>query len=331
MNTKTLLLKRSEIHALLTLPECITAMEQAFTMRAHGQTLSPALMHVEADGGEFHIKSGGLRVGRTYFALKVNGGFFHNQEKYGLPNVLGLILLFDGSNGCPLAVMDSIDITILRTGATIALAARYLARRDVAVVTICGCGKQGRMQLESILYIRPSISQVYAWDVNPVIANEFAAQASNQLNVKVEPVSHPGEAALVSDVIITCTPARGFYLRRQDIRPGTFIAAVGADSPGKQELEPVLVASSKLVVDILEQCTRVGELQHALSAKLMTIEQVHGELGAVVAGQISGRVNDEEIIIFDTTGSAIQDTAAAVMVYEKAQAMGLGEWMDLYA
>ncbi len=148
--------------------------------------------------------------------------------------------------------------------------------------------------------------------------------------MNVQAVEEVGAAARASDVIVTCTPARKFFLHREDIRSGTFIAAVGADSPGKQELEPALVASSKLVVDVLEQCANVGELQHALAANLITLEQVHAELGKVVAGQIEGRQTDEEIIIFDTTGSAIQDTAAAVLVYEKALSHGAGQWLNLF-
>ncbi len=330
MNTDTLFIKRSEVRALLTLPECIKAMEQAFTMQALGQVLTPALMHIDADGGEFHIKGGGLRMERTYFALKANGGFFNNRAKFDLPNILGLILLCDGSNGLPLAVMDSIDITILRTGATAALAAKYLAQPGSSTVTICGCGNQGRIQLQAMLHILPGIRQVYAWDANAATASDFATQMSAELPVTVEVVQDVGVAALASDVIVTCTPARDFYLHRKSIRPGTFIAAVGADSPGKQELDPALVASSKLVVDVLEQCARVGELQHALAANLITLEQVHGELGKVVTGQIQGRQTDEETIIFDTTGSAIQDTAAAVLVYEKALSLGAGLWLNLY-
>lgn len=331
MNTETLLLKRSDIRALLTLPECIAAMEQAFAMRARGQALSPALMHIDAEGGEFHIKGGGLRLERVYFALKANGGFFDNRARFGLPNILGLILLCDGENGRPLAIMDSVDITILRTGATTALAARYLARPDSATVTICGCGSQGRVQLESLLQVLPGLQQVYAWDANPETSRNFAAEMSARLELKVEGAESLELAAPASDVIVTCTPARDYFLRREWVRPGAFVAAVGADSPGKQELDPQLVASSKLVVDILEQCARVGELQHPLAAGLMNLEQAHGELGAVVAGRVAGRENDEEVIVFDTTGSAIQDTAAAVAVYEKARVTGAGTWLDLYS
>lgn len=137
-------------------------------------------------------------------------------------------------------------------------------------------------------------------------------------------------AAAGSDVIITTTPAKSFFLRESFLRAGTIVAAVGADSPGKQELEPCLIANAKLVVDILEQCARVGELHHALDAGLMTREAVYAELSEVLAGKKVGRANAEEIIVFDATGSAIQDTAAAAAVYERARAQGLGTIISIY-
>jgi ornithine cyclodeaminase/alanine dehydrogenase len=331
MDTGLLFLRRSDVETLLDLPSCIAAMEEAFRMRAEDRALAPALMHLDTEAGEFHIKGGGLRMERPYVALKANGGFFHNRERFGLPNILGLITLFDGTNGRPLAVMDSIGITVLRTGATTAVAARLLARPGAEILTICGCGRQGDIQLRALLSVLPSIRQVWVWDAKPETARAFAAQAGDQLGLPVEAAPELAAATLASDIIVTCTPARGFYLRREHVRPGTFVAAVGSDSPDKQEVDPALVACSKLVVDVLEQCARVGELHHALDAGLMTTAEVHGELGDLVAGRIPGRTSDREITLFDATGSAIQDTAAAVMVYRKALAGGLGLVVDPFA
>src|SRR6185312_3295411 len=124
----TLLLNRSDVMSLLTLPECIDAVDAAFL------ALAPGLLHIEASGGEFHVKAGGVMMEqRSYFALKANGGFFGNAASNGLPNILGVIYLADGSNGFPLAMMDSLYITALRTGAATAIAARYLARDDASI------------------------------------------------------------------------------------------------------------------------------------------------------------------------------------------------------
>ena len=326
MNTEIILLNRTEILSRLSLKKCITAMEEAFKMHAEGQFLAPSLMHFEADGGEFHVKGGGLRQMGTWAALKAGGCFFQNQERFGLPNILGLILLFDGTNGRPLAVMDSADITALRTGATTALAAQHLAKVDAAVVTICGCGRQGAVQLDALLEVRPSIRRVYAWDQSHEAALAFLSARKGSL--EVIPVQKLSAAVPHSDIVVTCTPAKGWFLPKDLVRPGTFISAVGADSPDKQELEPALVASAKLVVDVLEQCANVGELHHALKANLTTRDNVHAQLGEVVAGRKCGRVDDQEIIVFDTTGSALQDTAAALVVYREAQSLGIGLHWD---
>jgi ornithine cyclodeaminase/alanine dehydrogenase len=319
-----LILKKSEIASLLTLAECVPAVEEAFRMRAEGRALASGLMHIDADGGEFHIKGGGLRLERTYVALKANGGFFRNRKLYGLPNIQGVILLFDGGTGSPLAVMDSIDITILRTGAATAIAARVLARTDASTALVCGCGNQGRIQLASLRHALPTLRRAFAYDVDPAAARTFAAETAASLGLEVTPEADLGRAAAQSDVIVTCTPAKGYFLLKRHVRPGTFVAAVGADSPDKQELEPALLAGAKVVVDILDQCARVGELHHALDAGLMTTADVHGELGEILAGRRPGRTDDTEITIFDATGTALQDAAAAVAVYRKALERGLG-------
>lgn len=330
INTDMLFLKRSEIASLITLQEYITAMEDAFKMHSLGRSMKPALMHVDADRGEYHVKGGGLKLDKPYFALKANGSFFSNKNDYGLPNIIGLITLFDGDCGRPLAVMDSIDITFMRTGATTAVAAKYLARTDSKTVTICGCGTQGRIQLEALLNIFPNIEKVYAWDNKLQNAERFKSDMQMKLGKEIIAVEKIKDAAIESDIIITCTPSKEYYLNKEYIRPGTFISAVGADSPTKQELDPKLIANSTLVVDILEQCKMAGELHHALEAGLMDISEVHGMLGDVLTGKIKGRTSSDEVIIFDTTGSAIQDTAAAVLAYKKALAQKYGTWLNPY-
>src|SRR5579862_6538528 len=164
-----LLLARSEIASLLTLPDYIRVVEDAFRIHAQGGSLEPALAHVDAVGGEFHIKAGGIagsiKGNPSYFALKVNGGLFQNRARFGLPNIQGLIVLSRADNGVPLAVMDSSEITIQRTGAATAVAARYLARPDSRVCTVCGCGNQARVQLRALKQVLP-IEQVFVWSRN---------------------------------------------------------------------------------------------------------------------------------------------------------------------
>jgi ornithine cyclodeaminase/alanine dehydrogenase len=320
----TLLLTRKEISALLRFSDYFEAVEAAFRAHAENHSMSHGLLHLDSRGGEFHVKGGGLQLAKMYFAFKINGGFYQNTRLRGLPNIIGTIALCDGESGYPLAIMDSGEITRQRTAAAAAVAAKRLARSDAETITICGCGTQGQAQLSAMKWLFP-LRKAYAFDVDAGQRERFAAKLSQELEIPVEPVDEPGPAVRESDVAVTCTPSRQPYLKPADVRPGTFIAAMGADSPEKQELDTSVLASSKLVVDILAQCEQVGELHHALEAGAMRREQVHAELGEIVAGRKPGRTSRDEITIFDSTGTALQDVAAAAAVYEKALAANVGK------
>jgi alanine dehydrogenase len=313
----TALLSRANVAALLDLDACIAAVEQAFALHAQGKALPAGVLGVHARDGGFHIKAAGLELGRTYFAAKINGNFFFNRERFGLPNIQGLVVLCDGDNGYPLAVMDSIEITIQRTGAATAVAAKYLARANAKTATICGCGNQGRVQLRALTRVR-RIQRVYAFDADENQARQYAVEMAKELGIEVQAVRDLRDAVRQSDVCVTCTPSRKAFLGCDDVPPGMFVAAVGADNEEKQELEPALLAGNKVVVDILEQCATIGELHHALDAGVMSRVSVHAELAEVVAGRKPGRASEDEITIFDSTGTALQDVAAAAVVYERA-------------
>ncbi|MCP4725779.1 MAG: ornithine cyclodeaminase family protein [bacterium] len=324
MKRETILFNRSDIQKLMSLSEHIDIVENAFRLHAEDKILSPDLLHIDAEKGEFHVKAGGITEPKTYFGLKCNGGFFQNKQNYGLPNIQGLILLYDGENGSPLAIFESGDITIKRTGAATAVAAKYLAVENADSVTICGCGIQGRIQLKSLAEVR-SIKRVFAFDMDRNISEKFSKEMSDELNISVDPTEDLSAAISQSHILVTCTPSREFFIKKEYADKGLFIAAVGADSPEKQELDPALTASYKVVADILEQCAHVGEIHHAIERSLMKKDQVHAELGEVITGNKSGRESDEEIIIYDATGTALQDVAAAAYVYEKSLKEGIGE------
>jgi len=330
MRDRTLILSRNDIAELLTIDECIGAVEQAFRLHAQGKSLPPGVLSIPAKDGGFHIKAAGLDLGKLYVAVKVNGNFFFNKQRFGMPNIQGVIILCDGENGYPLAVMDSIEITIVRTGAATAVAARYLARPDSSTATICGCGNQGRIQLRALLRVLP-IARVHAFDLDKREAIRFADEVSSDLGIDIDAITDLELSIRQSDVVVTCTPSRQSFLQKEWISPGTFVAAVGADSPDKQELEPELLATNRVVVDVLEQCATIGELHHAIEKGLTRRDSGHTELGDVVAGRAPGRTSQDEIIIFDSTGTALQDVAAAVVVYEKAQRTGKGRLESLLA
>jgi alanine dehydrogenase len=325
----TVILKRSDVASLLSLTECIEAVEEAFRLNEVGLSLPPGVLETLTEDGGFHIKAAGLKfAGRTYYAAKVNGNYPLNMNKVGLPTIQGIIALYDGENGYPLALMDSIEITILRTGAATAVAAKYLARSDSKVATICGCGVQGRIQLKSLAEVL-QLEKVYAYDQDAAQTREFVREMRKELRMEVISVNDLSNALRDSDVCVTSTSSRHPFLRREHVRAGTFIAAVGADNPIKQELDPGLLASNKVVADLLEQCASIGDLHHAIMEGVMKKSDVYAEVGELVAGRKPGRTSSEEIIIFDSTGTALQDVAAASMVYEKAFRAGIGIKLNL--
>jgi alanine dehydrogenase len=326
----TILLTRTDVADLLSMDACIEAVEHAFRLHGEGRADPPGVLSLHARDGSFHVKAGVLDLGRRYFAAKTNANFPGNGERFGLPTIQGVLLLSDAEQGTPLALMDSAEITALRTGAATAVAARYLARRDAAVVTVCGCGAQGRAQLRALAVVR-RLTRAYAVDRDSTRAAVFAREMSKALGFEVSAYDDLDAAARASDICVTCTPSRTPVLGRAALAPGTFVAAVGADSEVKQELEPALMAASAVVVDVLDQAVSIGDLHHAIAAGAMIAGDVRAELGQVVAGLRPGRLADGEIIIFDSTGMALEDVAAAAAVYERAIREGRGAEVNLAA
>ena len=324
MTTETRVLTRSDVSRLLRLPECIEVVEEVFRAQALGKVPAPGILGFHVPDGGFHIKVAGYG---SYFAAKVNANFPANPDRYGLSTIQGIVALYDADRGTPLALMDSIEITALRTAAASAVAARYLARKEAATVAIVGCGAQAKFQLEAIHLVRP-LRLAMAVDTDPDRRDAFAGEMSVRLGVPVQSADLD-EALSGSDIVVTCTPSRRAFVAPGMIRPGTFIAAVGADNPEKQEIDPSLMAQSTVVVDHLEQCLTIGDLHHAVSAGIMGPDAVHGTIGEVIAGLKPGRRSDAETIVFDSTGTALQDVAGAILVYQRALRDGVGRTVAL--
>ena len=320
-----LLLSRTDVKELLPIDDCIDAVEKAFIAAALGRAPQPRSLGFPSGDGGFHVKVASLSLNRSYFAAKLNGNFPKNAARFGLPTIQGLILLSDALNGQPLAVLDSIEITILRTGAATAVAARRLARDGASTVTILGCGNQGRVSLEALSRVRP-LSRVFLWDIDAAAAERLAIESRRTFGntILIETVTDAGEATRKSDIVVTCTPSREPILEPSDVAPGTFIAAVGADSESKHEISVKLLSSAKVVTDDAEQCSRIGDLHHAVEAGAMRRESVHANLGEILSGARRGRESEDEIIMFDSTGTALQDVAVSALVYERALASGRG-------
>ena len=314
---KILVLNGSDLRSLMRFGDYVEAVAEAFRLHAEGQAGLPPPMHIPAEGGGFHVKAASLG---GYVAVKTNSNFPNNPQR-GLPTIQGAILLFD-AGGVPLALVDSIEITIKRTGAATAVAARYLARPGSRFATICGCGAQARVQLEALRH-GLDIRRVFVFDRDRHAAETFAAEVAAQ-GLAADIPGSLRAATRESDVIVTCTTARAPYLGIEDVRAGTFIAAVGADNPEKSEIEPALLAKARVVTDVTSLCAVMGDLHHAIGTGAMTPTDVYAELGELVGGRRRGRGSPDEITLFDGCGVGIQDVAAAAHAYKLARERGCG-------
>jgi ornithine cyclodeaminase/alanine dehydrogenase-like protein (mu-crystallin family) len=324
-----LLLDRGDVAALLSLPDCIAAVEQVFRRHALGQLpVAPGVLGAHLGRGGFHVKTAAIGGTPGYFAAKVNANFPENPVALGLPAIQGVVALFDADSGRPLALLDSGEITVLRTAAASAVAARHLARAESATVTIVGCGLQGRSHLRALAQVLP-LRRAFALDLDPSRASRFAEELGPGLGIAITPSDDLAGAIAESDVCVTCTPARRPVFPAALLRPGLFIAAVGADSPGKQELEPAVLQRSRVVVDVLEQAAAFGELHHAIAEGLLSASDVYATLGQVIAGLRPGRTSAAEVFVFDSTGTALQDVVAAALVFERARGAGRGTSVEL--
>src|SRR5437762_4969907 len=183
----TLLLSRSEVDRLLTMPECIAAVEKMFRALGEEKLPPPGILGIKSQLGGLHIKAAHLPGDRDYIVAKLNTNFPRNRAQQDLPTIQGLIMVCDGANGRPLAVLDSIDITIKRTAAASAVAAKYLARPDSTVATICGCGQQAAAQLRALSFVLP-LKKIYAFDSDFAAAEKLSTTLGADLDLPIEPV-----------------------------------------------------------------------------------------------------------------------------------------------
>ncbi len=328
MPSATRLLTRSDVESLVEMRACIEAVDDAFRRRGAGQAGPSGVLGLHVPGGGFHVKAAALELARPFVAAKVNANFPGNPALRGLPTIQGALLLFDATDGTVLAIMDSMSVTTLRTAAASAVAARYLAHPAARTVTLVGCGVQARAHLDALRVVR-SIDWVFVHDLDVSVARRFAGEMRAQHDFAVSVAERLEDATLQSDIVVTCTPSRQPFLGLRHLAPGTFVAAVGADNDDKQELDVALLVAATVVVDDLDQCSAIGDLHHALAAGAMQRGDVRAELAEVVRDPARGRRRDDEIIVFDSTGVALEDVAVAALAFERARERGVGSEIAL--
>jgi alanine dehydrogenase len=325
--SEIVLLSGHDLRRLLRPRTAIEALRETYSALADNRADQGRSVGFMIEGGSIHVKSGLLPGSHLVFASKVNVNLPDNWNSRKLPTIQGVVVVSDARDGRPLAIMESITLTGIRTAATAALAAQFGARKDPKCAAIIGCGAQAKYQLEALRAVFP-LEIVHVFDVDVTRAEAFASGCSTSSSpVRVAPSVR--EAVAQANICVTCTTSKSPVLTEDlDLR-GCFVAAIGADNPEKHEIAPGLMARARILVDDLEACAAGGDLNHALRAGTVTKEQVHADLADLVTGRKRGRISDEELVIFDSSGSGVQDVAAAWAGYQEARRVGVGGRFDL--
>ena len=323
----TLILTRNEVRGLLDISEVVAAVEDAFRRHGNGSTRMPPKVYLPLP--EHH---GDFRAMPVYFpatdgaaasaGVKWINAHPENPTRHGLPSVLGVFILSDPETARPLAVMDATEITAARTGAAAAVATKYLGPDNAQTLALIGCGAQATSVLAAHLVVMQP-SEITLSDQDPAAAARLAA-AHPDLPCKTAELT----TALRADVVCTMTPSRRGFIEFSAVDGPTHINAMGADAPGKQELDIDVLRNARVFLDDVVQGSESGEVNRGLSSGAIAAADLAGTLGEVVAGRIPGRA-EARITVFDSTGLAVQDLAVAGRIYEKARAAGIGIEVDL--
>ena len=318
------LMNIEEVEQTLTMTEVLKLVERAFLERGRKRVQMPPKSYVF-----FTKHNGDLRVMPAYLEASDEPGVklvnVHpgNPTKYGIPTVLATILLFDPDTGTPVCIMDGTHITAMRTAAASGIAAKYLARKDSRVLAVIGAGGQALRQVEAMSEVM-GLELVKVFDVAESRADHLAQTIEQKFGLAAKGVSTAEEAVRGSDIVVTVTPSSTPVVDDRWVEEGTHISAIGADAPGKEELDPALLKRAKIVVDDWEQASHSGEINVPVEKGLLTQANIHADIGEVVAGLKEGRTSDSEITMFDSTGLAIQDVITAWHAYRVGVEKGLG-------
>ena len=325
--SEIVLLSGHDLRRLLSPRVAIEALRESYTALADSRADQGGSVGFMIQGGSIHVKSGLLPGSHLAFASKVNVNLPDNWKSRKLPTIQGVVVVSDAKDGRPLAIMDSITLTGIRTAATAALAAQFGARKDSKRAAIIGCGAQAKYQLEALQAAFP-LEIVRVFDIHAARA-EVLASACSTPSSPVRAAPSVREAVAQADICVTCTTSKLPVLTEDlDLR-GCFVAAIGADNFEEHEIAPALMGRARILVDDIDACASGGDLNHALRAGVVTKDQVHADLADLAASRKLGRMADEELVIFDSSGSGVQDVAAAWAAYQQASRADVGGRFNL--
>lgn len=321
-------LDQGSVRKVLSMRDSLGAVEEAFRQHGLRKVQMPAKIYLD-----FRRYEGDLRTMPAYLEEQDVAGVkivnsHPNNPKKGLPSVMAIMLLNDPRTGAPIAAMDGTYLTDMRTGAGGGIAAKYLARKNSKVLGIIGSGRQARTQLLAIAGLF-DLKEIKVASRSAKDCEKFKREMEKFTDCEIT-IASTIQYACDCDILATTTPVREPVVKSEWIAEGTHINAIGADAPGKEELEPSLLKRAKIVVDDFAQAVHSGEVNVPIAKGLLSESEIYAELGEVIAGKKAGRESESEITIFDSTGLAIQDVATASLVYRRAKRRKLGRKVRLF-
>lgn len=329
---KVRILSGADVRQAITMAEAIQAVKGAYAQFSAGEAVVPLRTPVPV-----HKRNGVTLFMPAYLATsdtlgaKIVSVFPENPEQ-GLPLIHAVVVVVDAATGCPAAMMDGTYLTALRTGAASGAATDLLARSDARVAAIFGAGAQARTQLEAVCTVR-SIERVWVYDTMREAAGTYVEEMGMRgrpIPADISVAASPAQAVCEADVICTATTSSAPVFDHIDLKPGVHINGIGSYTPEMQEVPPETVTQARIVVDSRSaSLAEAGDLIIPLEEGLLTESDIHGEIGELVTGQISGRQSSEEVTFFKSVGLAVQDVAVAELVLQRAAERGLGVEVEL--
>jgi alanine dehydrogenase len=299
--------------------DVINVVEEAFRICGEGRGRMPAKTYLSLEHGDFRAMPAALPGCAGMKWVNV-----HPQNpSLGLPSIMAILVYNDPETGYPLAIMDATEITAYRTGAAAAVASKYLARPNSHTLGVIGAGFQAHTQILAHAELFSPIS-INAFDVSQAAIDKLVCSFP-QFSVRNCSI----QEAAASDIVCTLTPSRSPIIKKEWITAGTHINAVGADAPGKQELDPSILKEAIVVVDDLKQASTSGEINVPIKKRIYSMREVYGTLAELIVGKKRGRTNNSAITVFDSTGIAVEDIAVAKLLFDKAQQTGGYPSIDL--
>ena len=332
-SVRTLLLTGKQVKKLLEMKDVLGAVENAYRHKGLGKVQMPPKVYL------FYEKfNGDLRTMPSYVedmdvsAVKIVNVHPDNAKNFGMRTVMAVLVLVNPHTGAPLAFMDATHITDMRTGGASAIASKYLARPNPKILGIIGCGNQARTQMLALITQFGHFDDVRLYDMFPekskAMAREFRRHYKEQVG-KIKAVQNAKDCVVDSDIVVTVTSARAPVVLDEWVKDGTHFNCMGADAPGKQEMDPKILKRARLVIDDWEQASHSGEINVPLAKGEMTKDDVDVEIGHIVAGLKPGRENEQQITVFCSTGLAVQDCLTAKIAYDAAIAQKIGRSMQI--